>query len=112
MLQRIIGDDVSVGVRFGQSLAPVEADRAQIERVVLNLAANARDAMPRGGRLTIETSDVVLDELRPLGLGALALGDVGVGADEAAVRHRIAAHVDVGAVAARLTATKRSVSAS
>jgi two-component system, cell cycle sensor histidine kinase and response regulator CckA len=62
MLQRIIGDDVSVGVRFAHGLAPVEVDRAQIERVILNLAANARDAMPGGGRLTIETANVELDE--------------------------------------------------
>ncbi len=61
MLQRLIGDDVSVGVRFAQGLALVEADRAQIERVILNLAANARDAMPEGGRLTIETANVELD---------------------------------------------------
>ena len=47
MLERIIGDDVQVAVELADGVAPVEADRAQIERVVLNLAANARDAMPR-----------------------------------------------------------------
>ena len=62
MLHRIIGDDVTVGTRLAPDLAPVTADRAQIERVILNLAANARDAMPGGGALTIETANVDVDE--------------------------------------------------
>jgi two-component system cell cycle sensor histidine kinase/response regulator CckA len=95
MLQRIIGDDVSVGVRFGQGLAPVEADRAQIERVILNLAANARDAMPDGGRLTIETANVELDEdyVSTHGEGTpgphvmLAVSDTGTGMSQEVQRH-------------------------
>jgi two-component system, cell cycle sensor histidine kinase and response regulator CckA len=95
MLQRIIGDDVSVGVRFGQALARVEADRAQVERVILNLAANARDAMAAGGRLTIETANVELDEdyVSSHGEGTpgahvmLAVSDTGVGMSEDVRRH-------------------------
>jgi two-component system cell cycle sensor histidine kinase/response regulator CckA len=95
MLQRIIGDDVSVGVRFAQGLAPVVADRAQIERVILNLAANARDAMPTGGRLTIETANVELDAdyVATHGEGSpgphvmLAVSDTGAGMSEEVQRH-------------------------
>jgi two-component system, cell cycle sensor histidine kinase and response regulator CckA len=95
IVRRIIGDDVSVGVRLGPNLAPVEADQAQLERVILNLAANARDAMPTGGRLTIETADVELDEdyVRTRGEGTpgpnvlLAVSDTGVGMSEDVQRH-------------------------
>jgi len=87
MLERIIGDDVHVTVQLADGIAPVKADRAQIERVVLNLAANARDAMPRGGRLTIETANVELDEgyvashgdVTPGPHVLLAISDSGVG---------------------------------
>jgi two-component system, cell cycle sensor histidine kinase and response regulator CckA len=95
MLQRIIGDDVSVGVKLADGLAHVEADRAQIERVILNLAANARDAMPDGGALTIETGNVELDatQVAKHGDGApgthvlLAVSDTGTGMDEEVRRH-------------------------
>jgi PAS domain S-box-containing protein len=96
MIERIIGDDVHVAVQLADSVAPVDADRAQIERVVLNLAANARDAMPRGGRLTIETADVDLDESYVASHGdvtpgphvLLAISDSGTGMSEE-VRKRL-----------------------
>jgi two-component system cell cycle sensor histidine kinase/response regulator CckA len=62
MLERLIGEDVELAVNPGGGLDPVKVDPGQIEQVVMNLAINARDAMPRGGKLTIETSSVVLDE--------------------------------------------------
>jgi two-component system cell cycle sensor histidine kinase/response regulator CckA len=95
MVRRIIGDDVNVGVRLAGDLPAVEADQAQLERVILNLAANARDAMPDGGRLTIETAAVELDEdyIASRGDGTpgpnvlLAVSDTGVGMSEDVQRH-------------------------
>jgi two-component system, cell cycle sensor histidine kinase and response regulator CckA len=95
MLHRIIGDDISVGIRLAPDLAPVEADRAQIERVILNLAANARDAMPGGGALTIETANVDLDAAHVSAHGdghpgphvLLAVSDSGHGMDEEVAKH-------------------------
>ncbi len=62
MLPRLIGEDIQVVFVAGQNLVKVKADPSQIEQVVMNLATNARDAMPRGGKLTIETSNVTLDQ--------------------------------------------------
>src|SRR2546426_3563657 len=62
MLPRLIGEDIQLVFVAGRNLGQVNADPVQIEQVVMNLAANARDAMPHGGKLTIETASVRLDE--------------------------------------------------
>ena len=62
MLPRLIGEDIQLVIVPGDDLGRVKVDPVQIEQVVMNLAANARDAMPRGGRLTIETANIQLDE--------------------------------------------------
>jgi two-component system, cell cycle sensor histidine kinase and response regulator CckA len=61
ILHRLIGEDIELKTSAGKDLGLVKADRSQIEQVIMNLAVNARDAMPTGGRLTIEASNVDLD---------------------------------------------------
>jgi CheY-like chemotaxis protein len=87
LLRRLIGEDVDLRVRLGRDAGAVRADPAQLEQVVVNLAVNARDAMPRGGRLEIVT------RAAPAAGGAgpravLEVTDTGVGMD-AATRARI-----------------------
>ncbi|MEO7361581.1 MAG: PAS domain-containing protein, partial [Gemmatimonadaceae bacterium] len=87
MLQRLIGEDVSVELHMHGNLSLVKADRGQVEQIVMNLAVNARDAMPKGGRLSIETANIELDELyqkshfdaKPGSYVALIVSDSGTG---------------------------------
>jgi PAS domain S-box-containing protein len=96
MLRRLIGEDLELAAVPEAELGCVKADPSQLEQVILNLAVNARDAMPQGGRLTIETGNVELDEAYArchLGASAgrfvmLAITDTGHGMD-AAVKARI-----------------------
>ena len=89
MLRRIIGEDIDLVTRLGREIVHVQADPGQIEQVIMNLAINARDAMPGGGRLIIETAQVVLDEsfcrdhppTPPGKYVMLALTDTGAGMD-------------------------------
>jgi len=61
-LPRLIGEDIQLAFIPGEKLAMVKADPVQIEQVVMNLASNARDAMPRGGKLTMETANIRMDD--------------------------------------------------
>jgi PAS domain S-box-containing protein len=86
MLRRLIGEDVQMVTRLGSGLGPVRADPGQLGHALMNLVVNARDAMPRGGRLTVETADVRVGPTgaAPAGVGpgryaALTVTDTGQG---------------------------------
>ena len=89
MLRRLIGEDIEVVAELAPELGPVMSDPGRIEQIILNLAVNGRDAMPQGGRLTLKTSNVTLDEAFARGhVGArpgphvlLAVSDTGTGMD-------------------------------
>jgi nitrogen-specific signal transduction histidine kinase/ActR/RegA family two-component response regulator len=96
MLGRLVGDDVELSVVDAPQLATVRADPGQVEQILMNLVVNSRDAMETGGKVTIETANVVLDAsyaAEHCGVSAgpyvmLAVSDTGVGMD-AATRERI-----------------------
>jgi PAS domain S-box-containing protein len=87
LLRRLIGEDIELTLRPAPDLPPVHADRAQLEQVLMNLAVNARDAMPRGGRLTITTGTLTGGRAGdPVPAGdwvTLAVSDTGHGIDPA-----------------------------
>ena len=92
MLLRVIGEDISLVFKLGEPLSSVRVDLGQVEQVLLNLALNARDAMPEGGKIVIETANVKLDEsysqshdevVKPGSYVMLSVSDTGVGIDPA-----------------------------
>jgi PAS domain S-box-containing protein len=95
MLTRVIGEDIDLVMVPAAVLGSVRADAGQIDQVIMNLAVNARDAMPTGGKLTIETSNVSLDEeyarfhapLRPGDYVMLSISDTGQGMDSETQSH-------------------------
>ena len=96
LLRRLISEDVELVTALAPDLSPVTVDPASVEQILVNLAVNARDAMPTGGRLTIETANVELDDtyavthvtMKPGSYVMLAVGDTGEGMD-AATRARV-----------------------
>jgi nitrogen-specific signal transduction histidine kinase len=95
MLRRLLGEDVALSCRLGDALWRVRSDATQLEQVLVNLAVNARESMPRGGPVTIETSNAVLDAayasahagVTPGEYVAIAVTDAGTGIDEATLPH-------------------------
>jgi CheY-like chemotaxis protein len=95
ILRRLIGEDIQLETSSTADVGLIKADRSQIEQVILNLAVNARDAMPQGGRLTIETANVDLDAsyswspavLAPGKYVMLAVTDNGCGMDAETQTH-------------------------
>jgi two-component system cell cycle sensor histidine kinase/response regulator CckA len=89
LLDRLLGDDVTLTSVLSHDLGTIKADPSQIEQILMNLAVNARDAMPHGGKITMRTANVVIDEayarqhpyLRPGPYVMLTVSDTGMGMD-------------------------------
>lgn len=88
MLSRVVGEDIAMSTTLASDLWPIEADHGQLEQVLMNLVVNARDAMPKGGTISIETSNVELTETDASSLGVapgsyvmLSVRDTGIGMD-------------------------------
>jgi CheY-like chemotaxis protein len=94
-LPRLIGEDIQLSLQLANGLWPIKADAVQVEQIVMNLATNARDAMPHGGQLIVETRNVELDEAycrtqpeaTPGEHILLAVNDSGSGIDPAVLPH-------------------------
>lgn len=95
MLPQLIGEDIHLQIVRGESLGKVKTDPAQIEQILMNLAVNARDAMPAGGKLTIETANITLDDeyakthpsVQPGKYVMLSVTDTGTGMSEETRQH-------------------------
>ena len=95
LLPRLIGEDIDLGIRTAPDLGAIRADASQMEQIIMNLAVNARDAMPTGGRLIIETSNADLDRtynsthpiVKPGRYVLLAVSDTGSGMDAETQAH-------------------------
>ncbi|MGH7197215.1 MAG: PAS domain S-box protein, partial [Candidatus Omnitrophota bacterium] len=95
MLRRVIGEDVEFLIKMGKEVKPVKADPGQLEQVIVNLVVNARDALEKGGRVTLETSSASLDETSafqheaggPGEYGLLTVKDTGHGMTDEVKKH-------------------------
>ncbi len=95
MFRRVLGEDIEIALKMDPELGTVQMDPAQLEQVLMNLAVNARDAMPAGGKLTLETANVVLDarylrrdtDVAPGEYVVLTVSDSGIGMSEEVTAH-------------------------
>ncbi len=95
MLKRLLGEDIELEIRFEKDLWPCKADKTQIQQVIMNLAINARDAMPRGGKLKIKAENVLIDreytevhpEAKTGNFILITIEDTGIGIDKEIMKY-------------------------